>query len=72
VNLLVLFTRNCHDARSYDLKGIGLDGEKWVHLAQERGGGGEDFFISYVTTGITKIELQELGKSPYPKKYPNL
>jgi hypothetical protein len=29
-----------------DLKGIGLEGEKKVHLAQERGGGGEDFFIS--------------------------
>ena len=67
MHLLVLFTRNCHDARSYDLKikvdltGIVLDGEKWVHLAQKRGGGGEYFFISYVTTGITKIELQELG-----------
>jgi hypothetical protein len=29
-----------------DFKGIGLDGEKWVHLVQESDGRGEDFFIS--------------------------
>ena len=29
-----------------DFNGIGLDGEKWVDLAQERGGGGVHFFSS--------------------------
>ena len=29
-----------------DFNGIGLDGEKWVHLAQESGGGGVHFFSS--------------------------